>query len=151
MDNKITWSEIKKKHKLSNNNIMLRNKFVVKKYILFKFLLKHRFKLTNSEYIKQTILISNQRFILTKNDFPYDLEENIIHLLLWINPHFKDNNIYYQQELNLNNIDIFDKIIEEKLKNYELKNIQDYVFFENNQNKSKKKYKFWELIFKDEK
>ena len=31
---------------------------------------------------------TNDRFILSKNDFPYNVEEDVLHLVLWVNPLF---------------------------------------------------------------
>ena len=65
---------------------------------------------------------------------------------------------HYFSDKNIKNffrsMNVYDKEITEYSKNLEVLSSNTEIFIEyveNNQSKSKKKYKFWELIFKDEK
>ena len=66
------------------------------------------------------------------------------------NCYFSDKNI----KNFFRSMNVYDKKISEFSKNLEVLTSNTEIFIEyveNNQSKSKKKYKFWELIFKDEK
>ena len=112
---KINWDKLKTFHRKTFNTQFHRNKFIDTKYKIFKFILNKKLKITNTQYIYQQIINKNinQRFILTNNNFHYNLESDIKHLLLWINPEHPANKEFYEKSINLNNKDIFVQIVEE--------------------------------------
>ena len=90
--------------------------------------------MTNSQYIFQEIINKNknERCILTNNSFQYNIENNILHLLLWVNPSHQDNTIIYKNNINLNNYDILDEIVNIKLNNKFNKNLikkENFIYF----------------------
>ena len=107
--NLINWEELKQIIKYKEYFKFKRSLFNSNRYLVHKFLLKkENIKLHN--YITNKYL-KNKKYSLVKNDFPYNLEKNILHLVLWIN----DGEI----------IDI-----EEVIKK-ELKNNYEFLYFEN--------------------
>ncbi len=135
---KINWDYLVSNHRNPSQEPTIRTQFVENKYIIFKFLLKNKFKMTNIEYIRQTIINSEKnklnRFILTDNAFSYNLEDGIRHLLLWVNPSHKDNKILYQNQVNLNKCDwLYNHIYNKLSQKYSLKKYE-YVYFENHKN-----------------
>jgi len=135
----LTWSELLLFHRNANIGCIGRSEFVSNKYIIFKHILKSRLKICNTEYIKQTIFKTNEQYILTKNDFQYDLSRNVAHMLLWINPN-NSNNDWITPGVDLNKLDYFQEIIYDKLI-AEFKSKSDsntnvdgdikYIYFEN--------------------
>jgi len=135
---KINWDYLVSNHRNPSQEPTTRTQFIENKYIIFKFLLKNRFKMTNIEYIRKTIINSEKnklnRFILTDNAFSYNLEDGIRHLLLWVNPSHKDNKILYQNQVNLNKCDwLYNHIYNKLSQKYSLKKYE-YVYFENHKN-----------------
>ena len=83
--NLINWLELNKIIENKNYIKFKRSSFNTSKYLIHKFLLtKKNINLHN--YITNKYLI-NKNYNLVKNDFPYYLEKNILHLVLWINKH----------------------------------------------------------------
>ena len=138
---KISWKELQLVHRNPKNTIFYRSDMCIKKYKLFKLILRDILKTSNSEYINNTIIKNNisKKFILTKNSFPYFLENNIIHLLIWINPEIIENKDFYMNNENLNNFPEFERIIleivQEEFKrdfiNKKIKIIDNLIYFEN--------------------
>tara|TARA_B100000902_G_C27005899_1_gene762206 strand:+ start:109 stop:588 length:480 start_codon:yes stop_codon:yes gene_type:complete len=114
----ITWVFLKKYHLNPPTIMLLRKIDVQKKYINFKKIIKE-----NNNNIKNYILTNffknNENIIFIKNNFPYDVELNIYHYILWFN----------SNSIHLDEIDKLDKLDKN---NYE-KNILKYIkyFFDN--------------------
>lgn len=132
-NNIIIWNFLKLHHRNPKNTIFKRSKFILNKYIIFKFLLNKVLKISNSEYIIKNIINKNinQQYILTNNIFNYNVEKGVKHLLLWINPYMNENINSYAKNENLNEKDCFEKIIYEKLQEAKYEKISEIVFFEN--------------------
>lgn len=69
-----------------NNFKYKRSKKIEEKYLLHKQKLKEK-NISIQEHILNTIIKDNL-FKITKNRFPYDID-NIKHYLIWINPKYK--------------------------------------------------------------
>ena len=139
MSKSTSWRELLLLHRNQHIGDIGRNEFVSNKYIIFKHILKNRLKISNTEYIKQTILKTDEQYILTNNDFQYDLSRNIVHMLLWINPN-NNNNDWIAPSVDLNKLDYFQKIIYDKLvsrlksksdSNTNIEKDIKYIYFEN--------------------
>ena len=92
--NLINWFELKKIIEEKKYYLFKRSDFNINRYKIHKFLLsKKNIELKN--YITNNYLI-NKKYNLVKNDFPYNLEKNILHSVLWIN---KDENINIKEVL----------------------------------------------------
>ena len=127
MNSKIKWTEL-----------LLYNK----KIVFIKFnrttLIEQKYKNHKLQLLKQNILLKDYlidtlfnndlsiNYVLTENTFPYNLEENIKHLIFWINPLVVlKNNFNYTFEIIENIItDIIDT--DEHLKEY-----KDFILFKN--------------------
>ena len=133
----IGWDYLLDKHRNPPIETIHRTEFVENKYKIFKFILKQKLKTNNQDYIYKYIINPNiqERFILTQNAFKYNLEDNINHLLLWVNPEHKLNKIIYQEEINLNQLDYLEDVIFDKLKKKfnknKLNNLFEFIYFEN--------------------
>lgn len=81
---KIDWFFI---YNLNNMDIGdIRNTKTKIKYFFFKLYLKLRC-MTIAQYINNKYFHNKQnQWVLVPNDFPYDLENNILHYVLWFNP-----------------------------------------------------------------
>ena len=137
MSKSLTWRELLLFHRNPYIGSIGRNEFVSHKYIIFKHILKNRLKISNTEYIKQTILKTDEQYILAKNDFQYDLSQNVAHMIIWINPNNSNNN-WITSSLDLNKLDYFQKIIYDKLTakfksklNTNVGKDIKYIYFEN--------------------
>ena len=70
----MTWEELK-----DINIVPHRKPEIEKEYLIFRNKNKN-----NNDYIKTNIFIDkNNELYLTTNKFPYDMEDNIIHLIIW--------------------------------------------------------------------
>ena len=78
------------------------------------------------EYIMHNIIKSN-KYIIVDNTFPYDLEENLEHKLLWINP----DTVLEEVEVNKIICSVFDENIYFRNihKNQSVKGIVHYHIF----------------------
>tara|TARA_Y100000389_G_C17190488_1_gene378576 strand:- start:23 stop:496 length:474 start_codon:yes stop_codon:yes gene_type:complete len=135
MCNKLKWNIIHKFYRSPPVNPITRTKFTENKYKIFKFLIKKIFKTSNVEYIKNTIINPNisSRFILTNNDFEYNIDSNIKHLLLWVNPYHLENKNLYKLEIDMNTVDYLEKLILIKLSSKFPKEFE-FSYFENSPN-----------------
>jgi len=82
---KITWKYLQNFHFNPPSCILPRTKKIQEDYDNHKNKLK-KANITIDKYILKTILKNNLKYKITKNRFPYDLDENIKHYLLWISP-----------------------------------------------------------------
>ena len=79
----ISWKYLKQFHFNSPNILLPRKEKVQKKYDIHK----EKIGMSIDNYILDTIL-HNLRYKITINRFPYDLEKNISHHILWISPNY---------------------------------------------------------------
>lgn len=79
----MNWLTLKKNIETNKFNYLSRNHFNSTRYYIHKFLLKKN-NINISDYISNKYL-KNKKYYLVKNTFPYHLEKNILHLVLWIN------------------------------------------------------------------
>jgi len=80
----ITWKYLKQFHFITPNIPLPRKEKVQKKYDIHK----KKIGVSIDNYILDTIL-HNLRYKITINRFPYDIEKNISHHILWISPNYK--------------------------------------------------------------
>ena len=141
----------------TNHNVTKGNRHT-KKYDNFKKIIKN-----NNNNIKNYILTNffknNENIIFIKNNFPYDVESNIYHYVLWFN-----SNYCYLNELN-NQINLIKIIMKKYIRTYKIffdtKKINDttinnyifsnyeFIFFENiKENKSINSIKHIHVFFK---
>ena len=108
----ISWSQIELYHKNPPYNILGRSEFMQKKYKKYKEYLKN-----NNRNIYDEIMynyIKNNKYAITYNNFPYNLERGIYHLLMWVNPNYKMD--YDEVEDILRSNGVYEYII---FRNYE--------------------------------
>ena len=156
----ITWSFLKKYH-LNPPTIMLPREIdIQKKYDNFKKIIKNNNNNNIKNYILTNFFKNNENIIFIKNNFPYDVESNIYHYVLWFNSNYcylnKLNNL---DKLNKNNYEknilenikyFFDtkKINDTTIDNYIFSNYE-FIFFENiKENKSINSIKHIHVFFK---
>ncbi len=137
MNKPLSWDKLLLFHRNSYIGNIGRSAFIKNKYTIFKHLLNKRLGISNTEYIKNTILKSNDQYILTNNDFPYDLDNCVAHLILWINSYNK-NNDWITSSVELNNLNYFQEIVKreliQKYKHTKLNNKSiKYIYFENSE------------------
>lgn len=109
----MNWIILKKNIETNRFDYLYRNHFNLTRYHIHKFLLKKN-NINLSDYISNKYL-KNKKYNLVKNAFPYNLEKNILHLVLWIN------------DLNITNIK---QIIKKELE-IKYKKEHEFLFFEN--------------------
>ena len=109
----MNWITLKKNIETKRFNYLSRNHFNSTRYYIHKFLLKKN-NINISDYISNKYL-KNKKYYLVKNTFPYHLEKNILHLVLWIND-FKITDIKQ----------LIKKELEKKYKK-----VYEFLFFEN--------------------
>ena len=81
----LSWADLQKYNYTNPPLVQLsRKKEVEQNYISHKEKLK-RDTINIHDYIKKNI-IGDRKYVFTQNQFPYNLESNIQHDLLWINP-----------------------------------------------------------------
>jgi len=80
----ISWKDLKQFHFNPPNILIPRKEKVQKKYDTHK----KKIGMLIDKYILNTIL-HNLKYKITINLFPYDLEKNISHYILWISPNHK--------------------------------------------------------------
>lgn len=131
MDNDAySWDFIKQFHKKSPLINIKRKKQMEEKYILHKKNLKDK-NINIEDYLQNSLFKNNFKYILTENDFPYNLKNGIEHKLLWINPNYN----------NLFNDELITKIISMRMRG------KTYIYFENNDNnKSIKSIKHYHIF-----
>jgi hypothetical protein len=85
-----SWKQLLKfSNKYPPKNAILRTTNTENKYKAHKDEL-NKLGISINEYISNKLLFtSNDKIIITINDFPYDLNNDIKHLLCWINPNIK--------------------------------------------------------------
>ena len=109
----MNWLTLKINIKTNRFNYLCRNNFNSTRYYIHKFLLKKN-NINISDYISNKYL-KNKKYYLVKNTFPYHLEKNILHLVLWIN------------DLNITDIK---QLIKKELE-IKYKKEYSFLFFEN--------------------
>ena len=84
----ITWEQLEKYNLIGPDVPLKRKKEVSEAYNKYMSLLEENGMSINKYVIGVWFSDPNyeKKFIITKNQFPYNLEDNIIHLLVWINP-----------------------------------------------------------------
>ena len=116
----ITWEFLKN----YNNSVSLpedtRTKKVQKSYE------KHLKKLKKNnidvnKYLIDRLFVNNLDYIITINQYPYNLTSDIKHYILWINP--KNNKKYSTDDL--------DKIIKDYMLSLDEHKFTEYIFFQN--------------------
>ena len=80
----ISWKYLKQFHFNPPNILLPRKEKVQKKYDIHK----EKIGMLIDKYILNTIL-HNLKYKITINRFPYDIEKNISHHILWISPEYK--------------------------------------------------------------
>ena len=127
------WDFIKQFHKNSPSIQINRTKEIENKYIEHKsFLFKKNISI--HDYIIKKYFSENSEFKLVNNEFPYDVEINVEHKLLWFNPNI--NYMIDEKYINtlLNEL-LFDK---------------NYIYFENiDSNKSIKSIRHIHVFVKN--
>jgi len=81
--NLINWIKLKNILEKKTYNEFIRNDFNINRYKIHKFLLKQK-NILLQNYVNDKYLKSKY-YNLVQNSFPYNLEKNILHLVLWIN------------------------------------------------------------------
>ena len=84
----ITWKELEKYHLKTPDKEMYRHPKVQKAYDEFLEILSKQ-NLSINKYVLEAIFSDeyySRPFIITKNKFPYNIEEKYAHLLIWLNP-----------------------------------------------------------------
>ena len=85
----------------------------------------NEWKLKNTETTLYDKIFSNikEDFVIRLNDFPYNLEENVLHYIVWLNPN--------QTKYNYNSV--IDKNLLNKIKTvlYNKHEIVDMIYFRN--------------------
>lgn len=114
MINSYDWDFIKQFHKNSPSIQIKRTNEVESKYIQHKSLLIKN-KINIHDYIVKNYFEDDCKYKFVNNEFPYNVESNIEHKLLWFNPNinYQINDEYIN---NLLNELLFDK---------------NYIYFEN--------------------
>lgn len=110
----ISWIKLKIILENKTYDEFSRSNFNLNRYKIHKFLLKIK-KIELKDYINNKYL-KHKPYNLVKNIFPYDLEKNILHLVLWISTDIIIN---------------VEKIIKLELKNKMNKENNTFLFFEN--------------------
>lgn len=130
------WNFIKQFHKNSPLITIGRTKNIENKYLEHKLELKNK-NINLDNYITSKYFKDNQKYVFVENQFPYNVDKNITHYLLWFNP-------------NNNNYGITEKEIEEILN--EILVGKTYIYFENMEhNKSIKSIKHIHVFVYEEK
>ena len=109
----MNWSQLEIYHKNPPHDVLRRNEFIEKKYRKYK-----EYLTNNNKNIYDEIMdcyIKNNKYVITYNNFPYDVENGIYHLLLWVHPHY---NLGY---------DDVDKILRQN-------GVYEYIIFRNYEN-----------------
>jgi hypothetical protein len=114
MVNSYNWDFIKQFHKNSPSIQINRSKGIENKYLEHKLLLIKN-KISIHDYIIKKYFEDDCEYKFVNNEFPYHVENNIEHKLLWFNPNI--NYIIDEKYINtlLNKL-LFDK---------------NYIYFEN--------------------
>lgn len=112
----MNWSTIKRFHlNAPKKNLFFRTHDIQAKYEQHKNTLKERNILIDM-YIKEKYLKNRLKWIITDNKFPYHIDSNIKHKILWLDP-----------SINLNS-EIVQKIIDRYVNSYKFKY---YIYFQN--------------------
>jgi len=115
----MNWYNLKK----YNKSLMVDNIF--KRKVEMQELYDNSKKLTNQyEYICKNIIKDNL-YVIVKNIFPYDIEDDIEHYLIWFNPKYYKN---WRRTIIYDN-----KYIEKIINNNKLLN-KSYIYFINGSN-----------------
>ena len=87
-DKKITWEQLLEYHLSKPDKSLLRTKEIQSKYDKYTDILKLNGMSINKYIISVLFSEDNcdKKFLITKNKFPYNLDKDITHLLIWINP-----------------------------------------------------------------
>jgi len=120
----ISWNDLKQYHFNPPNILLPRKEKVQKKYDVHK----KKIGIPIDKYILNTIL-HDVKFKITINLFPYDLEKNILHYILWISPNHK----LFKNEIEsiINNYFKCQKFIcyQNKIEAKSIKTIEHYHIF----------------------
>ncbi len=115
------WSELQKYNKNLNVNIDFeRNRYVNKLYENFKMEI-----LNVNNYVCKNIIKDNL-FVLSKNNFPYNIADNIEHNIIWFNPKVFNK----RQHIIMNKV-YLEQIIKIKLYLKNKVDTTDYIYFMN--------------------
>jgi hypothetical protein len=89
----INWNELKTYHRNPPSDFFPRSKDVRTKYFLHKRFVKKNFGDINNYITKKYFSgrNTNIKFKLDKNIFPYLIDKNIDHYILWFNPKYFDS------------------------------------------------------------
>lgn len=131
MDNDAySWDFIKQFHNKSPLINIKRKKEIEEKYLIHKNKLKDK-NINIEDYLDNLLFKNDFKYIITENDFPYNLKNGIEHKLLWINPNY--NNLFNDKLIN--------KIISMLMIG------KTYIYFENiDNNKSIKSIKHYHIF-----
>ena len=128
MENKFLWKDLINYHLNPPKKKILRTSNIERKYIDFKIELNKN-NISITDYIKNNFFKDNEEFVFLKNNFPYNLENDILHYVLWFNNNFTNNN-NFPKDLNFCN-DYILECIKKCFTDFE--NFY-FIFFENNVN-----------------
>jgi hypothetical protein len=121
----LVWTELLKYNRNLNVSIDFeRDRYVTELYENFKMEI-----LDVNNYICKNIIKDNL-FVLSKNNYPYNIADNIEHSIIWFNPKVFSNRQHIIMDKGY-----LEKIINIKMKLY-LKNgmdIEKYIYFMNSQ------------------
>lgn len=133
----LTWESLSILHRNPPNFKITRDNEVQKRYDEFI----NKIKMNNidiNKYISDKFL-NNKNVNFTKNSYPYDIEEDCNHYIIWF-----ENEYFNKITLCIDENKIIDNIIKSKFKN------NKYIYFENvDNNKSIKKIKHFHVFIKD--
>lgn len=129
---KLNWSQLKKYHLSPPKTTLKRNKKIEEEYTNFK----KSLNISIGEYIYNKYFnSSSELFVIDANMFPYNVENNVYHLICWVNPNHK-------KAEDFNEYDLIIHLIKNK--------IYDFIIFENeNNNKSIPSIKHFHLFLKN--
>jgi len=132
-NNTYSWDFIKQFHNNSPLINIKRKKEIEEKYLLHKKKLKEK-NINIEDYLNNLLFKNDFKYVITNNDFPYNIEEDVQHKILWINP--KYNDLFDDKLIN--------KIITMRMKD------KNYIYFENIEtNKSIKTIKHYHIFIKN--
>jgi len=88
-----TWEFLKQFNNNPPDAPLHRNENIQIKYTLYMEKIKQSLNTTILKLINKCIHdnFSTYKFIITYNDFPYDVDDSILHLVLWVNPKYMSN------------------------------------------------------------
>ena len=107
----MNWNDLKHLHLTQKYYLFPRRKEVVESYDKFK----SELNISIDEYIKCILNKIEGNIVIRKNDYPYDLEENILHYVVWMKgDESKEDVVNYLDNLTLLDYVLFENVGELK-------------------------------------